>query len=237
MISIQLDRLSISHGTKTVFSDLSIEVNDPTFIAVLGHNGSGKTSFFKALSGELAYTGTIYINGKKIKHNHDAPVAFLHQKNNLHFDVTVHDFMVMGLYRHKKIGEQYNTEDYQKVNKLAERLQITHLLNKNMQKLSGGEQQIIWLGQALLQDATIYLLDEPTQHLDIYNKRKVFNFLANLVEEYKKIVFCSTHDIYYLKYMKGSLLNFSSRDTSLIALDPVSIKTSIELLELNKQVL
>ena len=108
---------------------------------------------------------------------------------------------------------------------------MAHLAARDFTQLSGGEQQLVWLAQLSLQDAQVYLLDEPTQQLDVYYRRQVFNLMHDWVTEEGKTVLCSTHDRDNLPALTGYLLNLSEPNPQLRPLSPATVQAAREWLE------
>lgn len=187
-------------------------------MAVIGNNGAGKTSFFKSLTTKIPYSGSVSVNGS---------VSILNQHNYIAFPILVTDLVLMARYREKKFFENYNQADYEAVRSVLERVGIAHLANKDFQLLSGGEKQLVWLAQLILQNASVYLLDEPTQYLDIKNKYLILEIIKNEFLKKGKTVFCITHDIFLLNGMEGFLLNLSESAPSLVPISETEITKSI----------
>ncbi|HVD98725.1 MAG TPA: ABC transporter ATP-binding protein [Cytophagaceae bacterium] len=220
MLSVR--NLQISIAQKVLVKDLSFEINQPAFIAVIGHNGSGKTSLFKAFSNLLPYQGEIFFS---------SPPALLSQKNTIHFEVTARELAVMGKFREKKFFEFYDQQDFSSAEQLFKKLGISRLKESNVLSLSGGEQQLVWLAQLLLQNREILLLDEPTQYLDLQYKKRVFDLMSTLVKEEQKTILCITHDLLNLYKMEGYLLNLSRENPVLETLSKEVIDQNLALLE------
>ena len=219
---LSLKNLQISVAQKVLIQNLSIEINKPVFVAIIGHNGSGKTSLFKALSNLLPYKGEIFLSSTP---------ALLAQKNTIHFEIPARELAVMGKFKEKKFFEQYTKEDFSTTESVFEKLGISHLSTTNILELSGGEQQLVWLAQVLLQNKDILLLDEPTQYLDVQNKKRVFQLLENLVLTDSKTILCITHDLLNLYSMKGFLLNLSAANPTLEIISKENIDRNLELLQ------
>jgi iron complex transport system ATP-binding protein len=215
--------------------NLFFSVREPAFIAVLGHNGCGKSTLFKTFVHQLPYSGQILLQGQDLKQIPNAAsqgiLAHLPQKNVVTFPVKVKDLVVMGMFRKKSFFQNYEQQDYETVAFLLQKLQISHLADRNFPDLSGGEQQLVWLAQLMLQDAAICLLDEPTQQLDVYHKKKVFRILAEWVQEKQKTVLCITHDLHNLNFMKGYILNLSKPNPQLEVITPETVTQNREFLE------
>ena len=232
---VDVRNLVAGYEQRVLIRNLFFSVTYPSFIAVIGHNGCGKTTFFKAFTGKIPYSGQILVKGTDLQ-AHPNPAAsgmlsYLPQKNTISFSVTVRDLVVMGRFRQKKLFANYLREDYDEVEKTLERLQITHLLHRDFTELSGGEQQLVWLAQLMLQDAAICLLDEPTQHLDIYHKKKTFGLLQEWVRQDHKVVICITHDLSNLYRAEGFLLNLSKPSPELEPITPATLAENQHFLE------
>lgn len=232
---LQVKNLVAGYEQRVLIRNLFFYLPGPAFVAIVGHNGTGKTTLFKAFTGTLPYQGQILVQGQDLK-SHARPaaaglLAYLPQKNTVSFPIKVRDLVVMGLYRRKRFFEQYSQADFAAVRQVISRLQIEHLEDREFTELSGGEQQLVWLAQLMLQDAVICLLDEPTQQLDIYHKKRVFNLLESWVEQDGKTVLCITHDLANLQGHAGYILNLSKPQPGLEALSPATIRENIAFLE------
>jgi iron complex transport system ATP-binding protein len=235
VIPIEVKNLIADYGVKAIIRNLSFKLVQPAFVAIIGHNGCGKTTFFKALSGQLLYQGEIIINNQLL-HKHMNPfsaglIALLAQKNNVGFAIPVQELVVMGRFRQKKFFQSYTESDYNTATTALESLGLSSIAQQNFTDLSGGEQQLVWLAQLMVQDTPVYLLDEPTQQLDVYNKKQVFTLMMKWVEEYQKTVLCITHDLHNLYAMDGYILNLSTTIPQLEPIDSEAIQRHIQLLE------
>ncbi len=121
--------------------------------------------------------------------------------------------------------------DYALADAALVRVGVGHLALRDFTELSGGEQQLVWLAQLSLQDAQVYLLDEPTQQLDVYYRRQVFGLVHNWVTELGKTVLCSTHDLDNLPGLSGYLLNLSEPQPQMRVLSSATVQAAREVLE------
>ncbi len=235
MAHFKVEGLIVGYGARVLIHNLSFNISSPTFLAILGHNGSGKSSLFKAISKLIPFRGSVWIQNQNLQHIRNPAaeglMAVLDQKNTVTFSVSVRELIVMGLYRQKRFYQSYNADDYAQVDRLLEELDISHLAEQDFSLLSGGEQQMVWLAQLMIQDASLLLLDEPTQQLDVYNKKKVFDLMESWVTKYGKTVVCITHDIHNLIGMQGYLLNISAPHPVIESISEASVKHHIHLLE------
>jgi len=203
---------------------------------VVGHNGCGKTTLFRALTGQLSYEGDIWLGGRDLRTVRrpaaEDLLAYLPQRTVVGFPIRVRELVVMGRYRHHGLLGAYSTTDYELANAALARVGASHLAEQDFTLLSGGEQQLVWLAQLSLQDAPLYLLDEPTQQLDVYYRRRVFDLMQAWAIEQGKTVLCITHDLDNLLAMRGGyLLNLSHPTPHLKPLTPTTVRAAREFLE------
>ncbi|WP_460548556.1 ABC transporter ATP-binding protein [Hymenobacter daeguensis] len=201
-------------------------LSQPAFVAVVGHNGSGKTTLFRVLTGQLPYQGRVQLHGHEVRDLRRAAttglLGYLPQRGTLDFAISVRELVVMGRYRHHGLLSAYKPADYALADAALARVGMAHLAARDFTRLSGGEQQLVWLAQLSLQDAQVYLLDEPTQQLDVYYRRQVFSLIHGWAAQEHKTVLCSTHDLDNLPELTGYLLNLSEPAPQL---RPLSIET------------
>lgn len=236
MSIIDIRSLSLQYDDKDLIDNLSLSIPASAFVAVTGHNGSGKSTFLKTLAGQVTpAAGTISVLGKRLqqysrKELSDA-ITYLAQKNPVNFDIRVIDLVVMGLFRHKRFPSGYNSSDYEAARQQLEADGIGYLADQLFGTLSGGEQQLVWLAQLQLHNAPLWLLDEPTQQLDLYNKRQVFKKIVRLVADGKTVV-CITHDIHLLDTIPdGYFINFSESKPCLHPITPEAVARCTQILE------
>lgn len=235
MVPVQVQNLVAGYGHTALIRNLSFIIPRPAFVAVIGHNGCGKSTLLKALTGQIAYQGEVHIGGQKVEPRQNPAgqglLSFLAQQNHVNFSLPAREVVVMGGFRRKRFFESYGPDDHAAARQAMEILQITHLADSDYLHLSGGEQQMVWLAQLVVQNAGVVLLDEPTQQLDVYNRKKVFDLMAEWAEEGQKTVLCVTHDLHNLFSMRGYLLNLSQEAPALEAISKETVSRHIALLE------
>ncbi|QRM56472.1 heme ABC transporter ATP-binding protein [Sinorhizobium sp. BG8] len=173
---ISVSGLSVELSRKSIVRNVSLEARAGEMTAIVGPNGSGKTTTMKAIAGELASTGTLTINGHEIRSLKPSELArkraVLPQATNLAFPFTVREIVRMGL----SIGSNIHPERIDSI--AAAALAVVDLSGfapRLYQELSGGEQQRVQLARVLSQiwepvvegEACFLLLDEPVSSLDI----------------------------------------------------------------------
>ena len=232
---IVIENLVAGYPGRVLVRNLFLRLPAPAFVAVVGHNGSGKTTLFRVLTGQLPYEGSARLHGQEVRGLHRAAAAgllgYLPQRGSIGFAIAVRDLVVMGRYRHHGLLSAYAPADYALADAALAQVGMTHLAARDFTQLSGGEQQLIWLAQLSLQDAGIYLLDEPTQQLDVYYRRQVFGLVYSWVTVHGKTVLCSTHDLDNLPGLSGYLLNLLEPEPQLRVLSSATVQGAREWLE------
>ena len=190
---------------------------------------------FRALTGQLPYQGSIKLLGQEVRHTRRAAAAgllgYLPQRGSVGFSIAVRELVVMGRYRHHGLLSAYTSADYALADAALAEMGVAHLAARDFTQLSGGEQQLVWLAQLSLQQARLYLLDEPTQQLDVYYRRQVFDTMQRWTEQHAKTVVCSTHDLDNLVGLKGFILNLSEAEPELRPLSSATVQAARECLE------
>lgn len=232
---LSVENLVAGYDHRVLLRSLFLRVPAPAFVAIVGHNGCGKTTLFRALTGQLPYQGSIVLSGREL-HTIRRPaaeglLAYLPQRTVVGFPIRVRELVVMGRYRRHGLLSAYSVTDYQLADAALAGVGAGHLLEQDFTLLSGGEQQLVWLAQLSLQEAPLYLLDEPTQQLDVYYRRRVFDLMQAWVLEQHKTVLCITHDLDNLLGLSGHLLNLSHPTPHLEPLTAATVRAAKEFLE------
>ena len=232
---LEVQNLVVGYGQKALIRNLFFALPEPAFVAIIGHNGSGKTTLFKALLGQVPYSGSVNLAGKPVAEYTTQELAglraYLPQKNELQFPVTVLDLVVMGRYRLKRFFEHYSPTDYEAAQQALAVFGVQHLDKRDINQLSGGEQQLVWLAQLLVQDAQLWLLDEPAHQLDVYHRRRLYKLLNEQVTLANRTILCITHDLESLPRLSGYLLNLSKPEPKLEMISPETVEENLHFLE------
>lgn len=218
---IQLNQINKSMFGKTLFKNVTTQINDGKKIALVGDNGTGKSTLLKIMADlERIDSGSVSISK-------DQKLSYLEQASVIETEETVYDFIYNGQKEIKKLHQllteleekladisetdfektmnrygQLQEEFMQKngyvieesIMSIATGLGIKGLLSKKIATLSGGEQTLVKLARCLLENHDILLLDEPTNHLDV----KGLNWLENHLKYSKQTVVIVSHDRYFL---------------------------------------
>ncbi len=180
MTAIKLLNLSKQYDKKTVVDNLSLEINEGEFFALLGFNGAGKTVTIKMLSGlTIPSSGDAYIYDYSIKNDMDKIKSLINispQETAIANNLTVSENLefVARIY-------DYSKEDAKrKAIELMNKFSLTDRKDDKAKKLSGGFKRRLSIAMALISDPKILFLDEPTLGLDIRSRKDLWNILLNL---------------------------------------------------------
>ena len=156
-------------GEKKILKGVSLKVEGNQFHTILGPNGSGKTSLLKLLyRQEKADKGLISLDGKPLEHwslkETAKQMAVVTQFNQLQFDCTVEEIVLLGRTPHLSFLQKEKERDYALVQDALVKVDMLEKKTRLYSSLSGGEKQRVLLARALAQEPTLLLLDEPTNH-------------------------------------------------------------------------
>jgi len=194
---IQIENLHMQFGGRMILEDITLEINQGEFIAILGPNGAGKSTLLKLLLGLYKPTaGKIRILGSMpSKGNNEIGYAPQHRILEADLALRARDVVGFGLDGNKWGIGFPSKERTEKVNKALEEVDMIHLADMPVGKLSGGEQQRLLIAQALLTDPKILFLDEPLSNLDITHAQAIVTLLYKIARERNITVLLVTHDV------------------------------------------
>ncbi len=175
-------------------------VEEASFSGIIGPNGSGKTTFFKAITREIPLlNGKMFLQGEDVTSIGTKQIARKIAVVAQHLDVadiSVEEYVIMGRLPYRKQFQFFDTkEDLEIAEEFMKMVGVYKHKNKRISELSGGEQQLVAIARALTQKPKILLLDEPTSHLDIAHQIKILNLLQNLNEKYNLSILMIIHDL------------------------------------------
>lgn len=196
---IEIKNVSKKIGNKIILDDISLKIEEGSFIVFIGPSGCGKTTTLKLINKLIKPTsGEIYINGKPI--SKEDPIKL---RRNIGYVI-----QSIGLFPHLTIRENIELIPNLKKEKSQEEIEEktidlmnmvglnpNEFLDKYPSELSGGQQQRIGLVRAIATDAQIILMDEPFSALDPITRSQLQEWLYSLQEELKKTIIFVTHDM------------------------------------------
>ncbi len=197
MLNVEKLAYTYPKTERPVFKDISLGVMQGEVCAIIGKNGSGKTTLIKCITGIFAsQEGNVDVV---------SPIGYVPQKVNFIYDMSALDAIVMGRYQYIGAFSIPKKADYEIARDSAERLNITDLLDKNISKLSGGQQQLVLVARALAVEPRCIVFDEPCAALDYGNQNKILSIINKLRENKITAVF-STHDPNHVIHLADKVL-------------------------------
>ncbi len=200
LTAFDVRELGLSIQGNTILSNVSLNFPAGEVVALVGHNGSGKSSLLKILGRQLSPTsGTVTCGGYELGHYGDRDfaraVAYLPQDLSTGLEMTVRELVGCGRYPwHGPLG-RFSEVDKSKVNAALGATHIEILAERLVGTLSGGERQRAWIAMLVAQDARCLLLDEPTAALDVAHQIEVLSLVRRLAHEGGRSVVIVLHDI------------------------------------------
>ena len=183
MNAIEIRNLTVAYGENIALENLNLDVETGSLMALVGPNGAGKSTLIKTILKFLKQiTGEIKINGKTL--------AYVPQRNSVDWDfpTTLFDVVEMGCYGRVGFFKRVSKEEKQKVLKAIEQVGMLDFKDRQISELSGGQQQRAFIARALVQEADIYLMDEPFQGVDSTTEKSIVDILKKLKSEGKTLL-------------------------------------------------
>ena len=195
-MELRCDNIQYSIEGSRILNGISLGVSNNEFHTILGPNGCGKTTFLKTVYRiTKPDLGAIYLDGKPLDNisirKSAQNMAVVAQFNNLNFDCSVLDVVMLGRTPHLKMMEQEKKEDYEIAYNALKSVGMYEKRNRSYLSLSGGEKQRVVLARAITQQPTLLLLDEPTNHLDIKYQLEIMDIVKSL----NATVVAAIHDL------------------------------------------
>ena len=183
MNAIEIKNLTVAYGENIALENFNLDIEVGSLMALVGPNGAGKSTLIKTILKFLKQiTGEIKINGKNL--------AYVPQRNSVDWDfpTTLFDVVEMGCYGRVGLFKRVNKKEKQKVFKAIEQVGMLDFKDRQISELSGGQQQRAFIARALVQEADIYLMDEPFQGVDSTTEKSIVDILKKLKSEGKTLL-------------------------------------------------
>jgi iron complex transport system ATP-binding protein len=238
---LKINNLSIGYNRnnnkKIIVSEINIGLNNNQLIALIGKNGSGKSTFIKTLIGiNNKISGEIILFDKNINEYSQKElskkIAYVSSRIIEQNNLNVYDLISLGRIPYTNWFGYLKEADKVKIDEIITKLKIEKFKYKEFNTLSDGEKQKVLIARALAQDTKIIILDEPSSHLDLAGKYELTSLLKSIVEEEKKLIIFSSHDINTAFYNADKIWMIHSK--KLISDIPKNYKNIKEFRELFK---
>jgi len=195
---IKIEKASFSYGQQQIFADLNFVLGTGEIFCLFGPNGCGKTTLLENILGLLKLNqGSIFINNLNIANLKPAQLAkkmaYLPQFHNKTFPYKVKEIVLMGRAAYTPFFSAPSKEDKKKVDHVLKLIGIYHLRERPYLNLSGGESRLVMLARALVQEAQVIVMDEPTSHLDFRHELEILEIIVKLIKEKGLSIIMSTH--------------------------------------------
>lgn len=194
MTTVKLRNLRKEFDDVTAVDGIDLTVQDGEFLAIVGPSGCGKSTLLRTIAGlEYPTDGEIHLGGRRVDDSKpaDRDVAMVFQNYGLYPHMSAKRNMTFGARSASGLPED---EIATRADEAAETLDIADLLDRRPAELSGGEQQRVAMGRALVRDPAVLLLDEPLSNLDAQLRDQMRAELMRLHEELQRTTFYVTHD-------------------------------------------
>ena len=183
-----------------VLDDVNLSIQSDSFLGLIGPNGSGKTTLLKILAGLLIPAlGELELEGRQLKNwsnrERARTLAFVPQESHFLYPYTVMDVILMGRAPYSPLMGFDRSVDIDIAGRALGRVGLSHLSDRMIQTLSGGERQMVIIARALAQEPKVLLLDEPTAYLDLSHQIDIYQILFELNKNEGLTVVVVSHDV------------------------------------------
>tara|TARA_A100001015_G_scaffold300890_1_gene386970 strand:- start:501 stop:1271 length:771 start_codon:yes stop_codon:yes gene_type:complete len=218
--AIRIQDLSVAYHEKPVLWDIDLELPEHQLIAIVGPNGAGKTTLLKSMLGLIKpAAGSILLFDKPLESVRKR-IAYVPQRRHIDWDfpTSVLDVVLMGRYGHLGWFKRPGKKDRELAFDALKQVEMDSFYNRQINELSGGQQQRVFLARALVQEADLYVLDEPFVGIDDTTKLALVSLLKSFKAQGKTVVVVH-HDLHTLEQFFDWLVLLNIR---LITAGPVS---------------
>lgn len=223
---IQIENLSFAYPQKEVLKNINLDIAPADFCALIGPNGSGKSTLLKAIAGLLSpqAESNVTLQHQVISRLSAMELAkilaYVPQHQDIVFDYPVFDTILMGRFPHQSHWSTMSQKDADIVEDIMHKTNLTHLRDRMLSQLSGGELQRTMIARAMAQQTPILLLDEPLSNLDITHKYEIMDILKELNQNERVTIIIILHEFSFVKRYAnktlilndGTIQNFGPTD-------------------------
>lgn len=200
MNELKLENVTLSYGSYEVVHNISFNVKPGEMVGIVGPNGSGKSTIMRALSRVIKpKSGSITLDGVDIgkisRKELSNLVGVVPQNPVLPSAFTAFEIVLMGRSPHLKMLQNEGPEDIAIAWKAMEDAGVTHLAERRIGELSGGEIQSVIIARAITQQTEAIFLDEPTSNLDVGRQIEVLDLIKYMQKERKMVIIAALHDL------------------------------------------
>lgn len=200
---IKINNLGVKIGNDEILKDINMKIHCGQLTVIIGRNGAGKSTFLKALLGEIKHSGNIEFYDEHEKQESMAKklkIGYVPQSINIekHMPTTVYDF-IAAIISNRPIWLKKDKKLEENIKKHLEIFSAQNLIDKSIGDLSGGELQRVLLAVSTLGQPNLLILDEPVSGIDRNGIKDFFNLIKKLKEEYDMSIILVSHDLDLVK--------------------------------------
>jgi len=197
-MKLKVKEVGFSYASVPVLKDICIELSPSEMLGIVGPNGAGKSTLIRCINRILSpQKGCILLDKQDIEEMSRMELAkkmgYIPQTASQVFPATVFDTVLMG--RRPHLGWRSSEKDTEMVLEMLQMLNIEEFAMRDINELSGGQQQKVFIARALTQEPDVLLLDEPTSNLDIRHQLEVMDIIKNIVREKEISAIMAIHDL------------------------------------------
>jgi zinc/manganese transport system ATP-binding protein len=195
--ALRFDRVTVAYGSRTIWSDLSLNVDAGSFVAILGPNGSGKTSLLRTILGlNPPASGSVQVFGRSPRRG-DASIGYVPQRTTFDPDLPLRgrDLVRLGVDGHHWGIGLRDRHAEAVVARAITSVSADEYADAPIGRLSGGEQQRLRIAQALVADPRLLLCDEPLANLDLKHQQGITDLIVRWQRSTRGTVLFVTHDV------------------------------------------
>lgn len=198
MVRIRIRDVEFSYASVPILKNICMEVAESEILGIIGPNGAGKSTLLRCIDRILSpQKGTIFLNERDISKMSRLEIAkrmgYIPQSTTQVFPATVFETVLMG--RRPHISWRCNERDVEKVLEVLHLPDLEGLAMRDINELSGGQQQKVFIARALVQEPDVLLLDEPTSNLDIKHQLEVMDIIKEIARKRGISAIMAIHDL------------------------------------------
>ena len=197
-MNLKVNGIVFGYSSVPILDGVMLELNRPEVIGIVGPNGAGKSTLIRCINKILRpQKGTVTMDGRDINDMNRMEISrrlgYVPQSSSNAFPATVFDMILMG--RRPHCGWRSSHDDVNRVLEMLKSLEIETLAMRDFNELSGGQQQKVVLARALVQEADVLLLDEPTSNLDVRQQLETMEIVREMVRVKGISAIMAIHDL------------------------------------------
>jgi manganese/zinc/iron transport system ATP- binding protein len=218
--AIDIESLHVNYGKTAVLWDIGFKIPKGCIVGMLGPNGAGKSTLFKAILGLVKpLSGKIDLLGGQLISDVRQKIAYVPQRESIDWDfpITAEEVVLMGRYGRLGLFGRVRKADKEAASNALDLVGMLPFAKRQISQLSGGQQQRLFIARALVQEADLFLLDEPFAGVDMASEKAIMELLRAQKKQGKTILVIH-HDLTTVEeYFEWALL----LNTRLIACGPL----------------